>query len=87
MGAALMKIPISGVIIPAGGGRAEFPIVVADGALMDDDARDVAPFVIIVNWRKTRAMWLPQPPNILFSSARSLRRLNQAETGKRPLSD
>lgn len=86
MAMALLKMPVRGVIVPAGGGQAQFPIVVVDGALMDDDARDVAPFAIIVSWRKTSAMWLPQPPNVVFSSVRSLRRLNQAKTGQRPAS-
>jgi len=58
--------------------------VVKDGALMDDDCRDVVPFIIVVSWRKTRAMWLPQPPKCLFSSVRALRRLNRAKTGQRP---
>jgi hypothetical protein len=86
MAEALVKMPFRGAIIPAGGGRAELPIVVTDGKLLDDDAREFAPFVLIVSWRKTRSMWLPQPPKFLFYSVRSLRRLNQAKTAQRPRS-
>jgi hypothetical protein len=82
MAEGLLRTPFM-TIIPAGG-QATFPIVVKDGALMDDDCRDVVPFIIVVSWRKTRAMWLPQPPKFLFSSVRALRRLNRAKTGQRP---
>ena len=45
MAEALVKMSFRGAIIPAGGGRAELPIVVTDGKLLDDDARELAPFV------------------------------------------
>jgi hypothetical protein len=66
------------------GGQASFPLFVTDGALLDKDIKDLAPFLVVASWRKTRAMWLPQLPKFLFSSVRSLRRLHEANKGQSP---
>jgi hypothetical protein len=53
-----------------------FPIVIQRGGLLDPKkSKAWGPFVIWVRWRKTSSVWLPQAPKIIFSSARTLRRL------------
>jgi hypothetical protein len=58
--------------------QVDFPIIARDGVL-EKDSKVVLPFVIIISWRKTRSMWLPQFPVFIFSSAKALRRLDQAK--------
>ena len=57
----------------------EFPLVFKRGELVDVDARDHYPFAIIVSWRKSRSMWLPQPPLVVFTSAQAMRRFTAAK--------
>jgi hypothetical protein len=57
----------------------EFPLVFRRGELVEEDARDLFPFAIIVSWRKSRSMWLPQLPAVIFTSARAIRRLKAAK--------
>jgi hypothetical protein len=57
----------------------EFPLVFTRGELVADDARDFSPFAIIVSWRKSRSMWLPQLPAVMFTSARAIRLLKAAK--------
>jgi hypothetical protein len=64
---------------------AYFPIIVKDGALLDESSRSLSPFVIMVSWRKTRSLWLPQIPAFIFSSMRGLRRLQAARKVGDPL--
>jgi hypothetical protein len=59
-------------VIPPGA-TASFPIVVRDGAILEGP--ELRPFAIVVGWRKTRSVWLPQIPGIIFSSAKVLRML------------
>jgi hypothetical protein len=66
-----------GAILPPGETR-HFPITVKKGELVDKDSNAWAPFVIVVSWRKSRSVWLPQVPVVIFSSARTLRRLSAA---------
>jgi hypothetical protein len=56
----------------------EFPLLFNRGELLDEDCKDVAPFVMIVSWRRNSSYWLPQMPKIIFSSARALRALKSA---------
>jgi hypothetical protein len=56
----------------------DFPIVFLDGALMAAESTKHAPFIILLWWRKTSRLWLPQFPAILFTSARSIRILDRA---------
>ena len=70
-GAAAMYATFNAVLQP--GELRSFPIVIRRSQLVDQDATAWAPFVILVSWRKTRSVWLPQWPPIIFSSARSLR--------------
>ena len=48
------------------------------GDFLDDRRKDWKPFVLIVQWRKTRTLWLWQFPILIFCSARSLRLLASA---------
>jgi hypothetical protein len=57
----------------------QFPLVFIRGELVDGEARDIFPFAIIVSWRKSRSMWLPQLPVIIFTSARAMRLLKAAK--------
>ena len=59
-------------VIPPGA-TASFPIVVRDSTMLEGAKR--RPFVVVVSWRKTRSVWLPQIPGIIFSSAKVLRML------------
>ena len=56
-----------------------FPITVGKSELLDPDSKVLAPFIILVSWRKTQSVWLPQFPRIIFSSARTLRQLRKAK--------
>jgi hypothetical protein len=58
--------------------RREFPLLVTKMGLLEEGT-ELAPFVVVVSWRKTRSNWLPQFPGILISSAKSLRRLRSAK--------
>jgi hypothetical protein len=80
VGDAFVRNPFT-MIIPAGE-QANLPIMVTDGALVEKDATNFEPFVIVVSWRKTRSMWLPQVPAFIFSSIRALRRLDAAKSAK-----
>jgi hypothetical protein len=62
-------------VIPPGT-AASFPIVVREGALLE--GTQWRPFVIVVSWRKTRSVWLPQIPSVIFSSAKILRMLKDS---------
>lgn len=66
------------VAVLAPGAERGFPLVIARGELLDEDRKDLAPFVIAVNWRKTRSSWLPQIPVLMVSSARTLRWIEAA---------
>lgn len=66
-----------GALLPPGETR-HFPITVSKGELVDKDSMAWSPFVIVVSWRKSRSVWMPQVPVIIFSSARTLRRLSAA---------
>jgi hypothetical protein len=57
----------------------EFPLIFNRGALLDEDCKEVAPFVMIVSWRRNSSYWLPQIPKIIFSSARRMRALKSAK--------
>ena len=59
----------------APGTDTDFPIVFLDGKLMDTDSSVRAPFIIIASWRKTRSVWLPQLPALMFTSAKTIRTL------------
>jgi hypothetical protein len=54
----------------------DFPIIFLDGQLMDSESSAWAPFIIVVSWRKTRSVWLPQVPAVMFTSAKTIRKLN-----------
>jgi hypothetical protein len=56
----------------------EFPLIFKRGGLIDDDSREVAPFALIVSWRRNGSYWLPQIPKIILSSARAMRALKSA---------
>jgi len=57
----------------------EFPLIFRRSELLDDDCKDIAPFVMIVSWRRNSSYWLPQIPKIIFSSARAMRSLKSAK--------
>jgi hypothetical protein len=57
----------------------EFPLIFERGELLDDDCKKVAPFVMIVGWRRNSSYWLPQIPKVIFSSARAMRALKSAK--------
>ncbi len=56
-----------------------FPVTVGRAKLLDPDNNAWAPFVIVVSWRKTQSVWLPQFPRFIFSSARTLRLLSKTK--------
>lgn len=37
----------------------------------------LAPFAIWLSWRRAQSAWMPQIPKLVFSSAKTLRRLNE----------
>jgi hypothetical protein len=82
IGKAIVKSPFS-MIIPTGA-QADFPIMVTNGALLEKDAVKINPFIVMVCWRKTRSMWLPQVPTFTFLSVRALRRLDAAKSVRAP---
>jgi hypothetical protein len=57
----------------------EFPLIFRRGELLDDDCKELAPFVMIVSWRRNSSYWLPQIPKIIFSSAKAMRSLKSAK--------
>ena|ERR1700682_3658255 len=57
----------------------EFPLIFRRGELLDDDCKEVAPFVMIVSWRRNSSYWLPQIPKAIFSSAEAMRALKSAK--------
>jgi hypothetical protein len=57
----------------------EFPLIFRRGELLDEDCKDIAPFVMIVSWRRNSSYWLPQIPKIIFSSAKAMRALKSAK--------
>jgi hypothetical protein len=57
----------------------EFPLLFKRGELLDEDCKDVAPFVMIVSWRRNSSFWLPQIPKVIFSSAKAARALKSAK--------
>ena len=57
----------------------EFPLMFKRGELLDDDCEEVAPFVMIVSWRRNSSYWLPQIPKVIISSARAMRTLKSAK--------
>jgi hypothetical protein len=65
-------------ILKADQGR-EFPLIFRRGELLDDDCKEVAPFVMIVSWRRNSSYWLPQIPKVIFSSAKAMRGLKSAK--------
>ncbi len=66
------------VLVKAGETRL-LPLIVRKGELLDKACTDLAPFMIVISWRKTRSAWLPQLPAVIFSSAKALRRLTAAK--------
>jgi hypothetical protein len=54
----------------------EFPVVIRRGELLNKDNTDVAPFCILVSWRKNSSPWLPQIPKAVIASVQSLRQLS-----------
>lgn len=42
----------------------EFPLIFKRSELLEDDCRKLAPFVIIISWRRNSSYWLPQLPKI-----------------------
>jgi hypothetical protein len=57
----------------------EFPLIFRRGELLDDESRDIAPFLLIVFWRRNSSFWLPQLPKVMFSSAKAMRALKSAK--------
>ena len=57
----------------------EFPLMFRRGELMDDDCKEVAPFAMILSWRRNSSYWLPQIPKLIFSSAKAMRALKSAK--------
>jgi hypothetical protein len=57
----------------------EFPLVFNRGELLNEDCKDLAPFVMTVSWRRNSSYWLPQIPKVIFSSARAIRALKSAK--------
>lgn len=57
----------------------EFPLIFRRGELLDEDCKDIAPFVMIVSWRRNSSCWLPQIPKVIFSSAKAMRELKSAK--------
>ena len=57
----------------------EFPLIFKRGELLDDDCKEVVPFVMIVSWRRNSSYWLPQIPKVIFSSAKAMRALKSAK--------
>jgi hypothetical protein len=57
----------------------EFPLLFRRGELLDEDCKEVVPFVMVVFWRRNTSYWLPQTPKIIPSSARAMRALKSAK--------
>jgi hypothetical protein len=57
----------------------EFPLIFRRGELLDEDCEDLAPFMMIVSWRRNSSYWLPQIPKVIFSSAKAMRALKSAK--------
>ena len=57
----------------------EFPLMFKRGELLDEDCKEVVPFVMIVSWRRNSSYWLPQIPKVILSSARAMRTLKSAK--------
>jgi hypothetical protein len=57
----------------------DFPLIFKRGELVDDDCKTVAPFVMIVWWRRNSSYWFPQIPKVIFSSAKAMRGLKSAK--------
>jgi len=73
---ATAGLPVN-VLLNAGQSAA-FPIVVLNGRLLDEGAPRT-PFLIIISWRKTSSMWLPQVPVFRISSVRALRTIDHTK--------
>jgi hypothetical protein len=56
-----------------------FPLIFSRGELLDDDCKEIAPFVMVASWRRNSSYWLPQIPKFIFSSARAMRSLKSAK--------
>ena len=46
------------------------------GCFSVDFSQSGAPFIIVVSWRKTRSDWSPQIAAVMFTSAKTIRKLN-----------
>src|SRR5262249_51466308 len=57
----------------------EFPIVISRGELLNADNTELAPFCLLVSWRKNSSPWLPQIPKLIISSMQTLRLLAEAK--------
>jgi hypothetical protein len=57
----------------------EFPLIFRRGELLDDDCKEIAPFVMIISWRRNSSYWIPQIPKIILSSAKTMRALKSAK--------
>ncbi len=57
-------------------GEKSFPLMISRGELVDEKSKSWAPFMIWISWRKTRSIWMPQFPAIIFYSAKSVRQLD-----------
>ena len=57
----------------------DFPLSFSRGELMDKDCNEIAPFMVVISWRRNSSYWLPQIPKIIPSSARAMRVLQSAK--------
>lgn len=47
--------------------------------MIKDNCKEVAPFMVVVSWRRNSSSWLPQIPKIILSSAKAMRALKTAK--------
>jgi hypothetical protein len=72
---ATLSMPFSKVLEP--GEKVDFPVMVRNGKLLEEGA-PWTPFFVIISWRKTSSMWLPQPAKFWLSSVRTLAAIDKA---------
>jgi hypothetical protein len=56
-----------------------FPLSFSRGELMDKGCKEIAPFMVVISWRRNSSYWLPQIPKFIVSSARAMRALQSAK--------
>jgi hypothetical protein len=61
---SLVDQPFAKILCPNEG--ATFPVVVRDARFLENSS-PATRFAIIVSWRKTSSMWLPQLPKVILS--------------------